>query len=134
MSDREAEIQPTSTQKLQAIRRYAGELRAQQEAQFSNTISTPRTMQNPHNPKPQPPIQQPNPPNPNVVDLPRTLKELATPTLDQQPLCITYPPLEVVFEMKSGMIHLLPTFHGFAGEDPNKHLKEFHVVCSSMKP
>ncbi|XP_024038240.1 uncharacterized protein LOC112498130 [Citrus sinensis] len=32
------------------------------------------------------------------------------------------------------MIHLLPTFHGLAGEDPNKHLKEFHVVCSTMKP
>ena len=32
------------------------------------------------------------------------------------------------------MIHLLPTFHGLTGEDPNKHLKEFHVVCSSMKP
>ena len=32
------------------------------------------------------------------------------------------------------MIHLLPTIHGFVGEDPNKHLKEFHVVCSSMKP
>ena len=31
------------------------------------------------------------------------------------------------------MIHLLPKFHGFAGEDPNKHLKEFHVVYSSMK-
>ena len=36
--------------------------------------------------------------------------------------------------MKSGLIHLLPTFHGFAGEDPNKHFKEFHVVCSSMRP
>ena len=32
------------------------------------------------------------------------------------------------------MIHLLPTFHGLAGEDPNKNLKEFHVVCSTMKP
>ena len=64
----------------------------------------------------------------------RTLKELATPDLDQQPLCIQYPNLEVAFELKSGLIHLLPTFHGFAGEDPNKHLKEFHVVCSSMRP
>ena len=64
----------------------------------------------------------------------RTLKELMAPDLDQQPLCITYPTLEVNFELKSGLIHLLPTFHGFAGEDPNKHLKEFHVVCSSMKP
>ena len=63
-----------------------------------------------------------------------TLKELAAPDLDQKPLWIQYPQLEVAFELKSGMIHLLPTFHGFVGEDPNKHLKEFHVVCSSMKP
>ena len=64
----------------------------------------------------------------------RTLKELAAPDLDQQPLCIQYHQLKVAFELKSGMIHIFPTFHGFAGEDPNKHLKEFHVVCSSMKP
>ena len=64
----------------------------------------------------------------------RTLKELVTSDLDQQPLCIQYPNLEVAFELKSGLIYLLPTFHGFAGEDPNKHLKEFHVVCSSMRP
>ena len=55
----------------------------------------------------------------------RTLKELATPDLDQQPLCIQYPNLEVAFELKSSLIHLLPTSHGFAGKDPNKHLKEF---------
>ena len=64
----------------------------------------------------------------------RTLKELAAPNLDQQPLCIQYPQLEVAFELNSGMVHLLPTFHGFVGEDPNKHLKEFHVVYLSMKP
>ncbi|XP_062114092.1 uncharacterized protein LOC133825120 [Humulus lupulus] len=63
----------------------------------------------------------------------RTLKELAAPNLDQQPLCIQYPPLDVNFEQKSGLIHLLPSFHGLPGEDPNKHLKEFHIVCSSMK-
>ena len=64
----------------------------------------------------------------------QTLKELVAPTLDQQPLCIDMPQLEVAFELKSGMIHLLPTFYGLASEDPNKHLKEFNVVCSSMKP
>ena len=53
--------------------------------------------------------------------------------MDQQPLRIQYPNLKVAFELKSGLIHLLPTFHGFAGEDPNKHVKEFHVVCSSMR-
>ena len=64
----------------------------------------------------------------------RTLKELATPDLDQQPLCIQYPNLEVAFELKSGLIHLFPTFHGFVGEDLNKHFKKFHVVCYSMRP
>ncbi|KAJ9159387.1 hypothetical protein P3X46_024895 [Hevea brasiliensis] len=64
----------------------------------------------------------------------RTLKELAAPNLNQQPLCIQYPALNVAFKLKSGLIHLLPKFHGLAGEDPHKHLKEFHVVCSSMKP
>ncbi|KAH9679091.1 protein kinase domain-containing protein [Citrus sinensis] len=64
----------------------------------------------------------------------RTLRELAEPDLNQQPLCIQYVDLEVNFELKSGLIHLLPKFHGFAGEDPHKHLKEFHVVCSSIRP
>ena len=62
----------------------------------------------------------------------RTLKDLATPDLDQQPLCIEYPNLEVAFELKFGMINLLSTFHGFVKEDLNKHLKEYHVVCLSM--
>ncbi|RDX86024.1 hypothetical protein CR513_32701, partial [Mucuna pruriens] len=33
----------------------------------------------------------------------------------------------------SGLIHLLPKFYGLAGEDLHKHLKEFHVVCSTMR-
>ena len=66
----------------------------------------------------------------------QTLKELAAPNLNQQPLCITFPTLDATttFELNSGLIHLLPTFHGLAGEDAHKHLKELHVVCTSMKP
>ncbi|RDX98442.1 hypothetical protein CR513_18645, partial [Mucuna pruriens] len=52
-----------------------------------------------------------------------TLKELATRDVSAQ-----------TYELKSGLIHLLPKFHGLAGEDPHKHLKEFHVVCSTMRP
>ncbi|KAL0322054.1 UNVERIFIED_CONTAM: hypothetical protein Scaly_2501800 [Sesamum calycinum] len=44
----------------------------------------------------------------------RTIKDMASPDLNQQPLCIEYPDLE--------------------GEDPYKHSKEFHVVCSGMRP
>ncbi|XP_070675686.1 uncharacterized protein [Malus domestica] len=64
----------------------------------------------------------------------RTLRELATPNTNQQPLCITYPNADRGFELKSGMIHYLPKFHGFSTEDANKHLMEFHVVCSGMRP
>ncbi|KAL0402416.1 UNVERIFIED_CONTAM: hypothetical protein Slati_4271500 [Sesamum latifolium] len=63
-----------------------------------------------------------------------TIKEITSLDLNQQPLCIEYPTLDVDFELKSGLIHLLPTFRGLAGEDPHKHLKEFHVVCSGMRP
>ncbi|RDX76435.1 hypothetical protein CR513_43577, partial [Mucuna pruriens] len=38
------------------------------------------------------------------------------------------------YELKFGLIHLLPKFHGLASKDPHKHLKEFHVVCSTMRP
>ncbi|RDY10266.1 hypothetical protein CR513_05250, partial [Mucuna pruriens] len=55
----------------------------------------------------------------------RTLKELATPDVLE--------PAQT-YELKFGLIHLLPKFHGLAGEDPHKHLKEFHVVCSIMRP
>jgi hypothetical protein len=64
----------------------------------------------------------------------RTLNELATLNLDQQPLCISYPNIDNDFELRSALIHLLPSFHGCSGEDPTKHLKEFHIVCSGMKP
>ena len=61
------------------------------------------------------------------------LKELATLDVTYQPLCIDYPMLDAPFELKSSLIHLLLTFHCFVGEDAYKHLKEFHVLCSTMK-
>ncbi|XP_071939302.1 uncharacterized protein [Coffea arabica] len=66
----------------------------------------------------------------------RTLRELAAPDLNQHPLCITFPNLndDTPFELKFGLIHLLPSFHGLPGEEPYKHLQEFDVVCNSMKP
>jgi len=64
----------------------------------------------------------------------RTPKELVAPDVTYHPLCIQYPELDADFELKSGLIHLLPKFHGLAGEDPHKHLKEFHVVCNTMEP
>lgn len=38
------------------------------------------------------------------------------------------------FELRSGLIQLLPKFHGSTGEDPHKHIINFIVVWSTMKP
>ena len=67
----------------------------------------------------------------------RTLKELSASGLDNAtPLCIQYPPPAEgktdEFELKSSVLHHIPKYHGLSMEDPNKHLKEFEVVCSSM--
>ncbi|CAN6686079.1 unnamed protein product [Malus baccata var. baccata] len=69
----------------------------------------------------------------------RTIKELSASGLDNAaPLCIQYPMAALgktdEFELKSSLLHHIPKFHGMSMEDPNKHLKEFKVVCSSMTP
>ncbi|RDY10861.1 hypothetical protein CR513_04533, partial [Mucuna pruriens] len=56
----------------------------------------------------------------NMDNNDKILKELATP--------------DVIYHLKSRLIHLLPKFHSLASEDSHKHLKEFHVVCSTMRP
>ncbi|XP_024965788.1 uncharacterized protein LOC112505988 [Cynara cardunculus var. scolymus] len=63
----------------------------------------------------------------------RTLREWVAPNVVEQPLCITYPAKEVSAELKTGLIHLLPRFHGLANEDSYKHMAEFHMVCLGMK-
>ncbi|KAM1748709.1 hypothetical protein ACFX12_009666 [Malus domestica] len=73
-----------------------------------------------------------------VVDN-RTIKELFASGLDNAlPLCIQYPRVAqnktYEFELKSSLLHHIPKFHGLSMEDPNKYLKEFEVVCSSMTP
>jgi len=70
----------------------------------------------------------------NIMDIARqqTLKGLAAPNVENQPLCINIDN-NVNFELKSGFIHLLPIFNGLVGEDPHTHLKEFHMVCVGMK-
>jgi hypothetical protein len=62
----------------------------------------------------------------------RTLRQLAAPDANYNGLCIEYPAADIPFESKSGLIHLLPRFNGFAGEDPHKHLNEFQVVYSTL--
>ncbi len=75
-----------------------------------------------------------SPPHPTMEN--ETLRSLTTPNLQQQPLGVVMPALDagVTYELKPGLIHQLPHFHGLSGEDPTKHLGKFHTICSSMKP
>jgi hypothetical protein len=67
-----------------------------------------------------------------IVARQQTLKKLVAPNIKNQPLCININN-NANFELKSGFIHLLPTFNGLAGEDPHTHLNEFYMICSCMK-
>ncbi|KAB2625915.1 S2-RNase [Pyrus ussuriensis x Pyrus communis] len=69
----------------------------------------------------------------------RTIKELSASGWDNAvPICIQYPKATAnktdEFELKSSLLHHIPKHHGLSVVDPNKHLKEFKVVCSSMTP
>jgi len=75
-------------------------------------------------------MAQPPPPHPRE----RTLRELAAPEFTYESLCIQCPNEDVPYVLKTGLIRLLPKFNGLAGECLHKHLKEFHIVCSTMKP
>lgn len=60
-----------------------------------------------------------------------TLRQLVKPDITQQLLCIVHPATIAPFELKTGLIHLLPQFKGSAREDPHKHLKESHIYGES---
>lgn len=62
-----------------------------------------------------------------------TLRELVEPDMTQQPLCIVNPKTTILFELKPDLNHLLLAFKGSVGENPHKHLKDFHVVCDRMR-
>ncbi|KAA0031967.1 retrotransposon gag protein [Cucumis melo var. makuwa] len=64
----------------------------------------------------------------------KTIRKLDELDEDQRPLCIVISLTTQPFELKPRLIHLLPIFKGNSGEDPHKHLKDFHMVCDSMRP
>ena len=61
-----------------------------------------------------------------------TLRELAAPNLETQPMSITYAVLDKPLKLNSGFINLLPKFHGLTRDDPYRHISEFFITCSAM--
>ncbi|KAL4554528.1 hypothetical protein LXL04_039359 [Taraxacum kok-saghyz] len=67
-----------------------------------------------------------NPPNP-PQDL--TLIQMMETDVTQSPLGIVYPANRRGIEFKSSFLHQLSKFHGLDNEDPQRHLKSFHMLC-----
>ncbi|KAM1104840.1 hypothetical protein ACFX19_013372 [Malus domestica] len=118
---------------------------------FERTLRRARNQQEPQPSKPAPDlgkdkVEEQDEPTAQVVEEDsnmavdnRTIKELSASGLDNAALlCIQYPMATLgktdEYELKSSLLHHIPKFHGMSMEDPNKHLKEFEVVCSSMTP
>jgi hypothetical protein len=61
----------------------------------------------------------------------KTLRDHMNPTRTSAPSCIVFPPDASHFNFKSGVIQLLPIFHGLELENPYLHLREFEEVCNT---
>jgi len=62
----------------------------------------------------------------------QTLREYLHPARQSTPSCIILPLNQQAFNLKPGMIQLLPTFHGMDSENPYIHIKDFEEVCNTF--
>ena len=71
-----------------------------------------------------------------MADQEQSVRDLLAVLVQQHPLAIAYlvETAENNFEMRSGFIQSLPKFTGRATEDPYRHLQQFHMTCTTMKP
>ena len=61
----------------------------------------------------------------------RTFRDYMNPTRTIARSCIFFPSDASHFNLKPGIIQLLPSFHGFDLENPYLHLREFEEVCNT---
>ena len=63
----------------------------------------------------------------------RTLRQLVFPTnMNLRPMGITIPAVTQTWDLQASFIQILPKFHGMTGEDPQRHLQDFEMVCQTQ--
>ncbi|KAI5313581.1 hypothetical protein L3X38_042757 [Prunus dulcis] len=62
------------------------------------------------------------------------LKSSLSARANNSPSCIFYPEVEegTQFELKPGILNLLPSFHGLSTDDPYMHLKLYHETVENI--
>ena len=71
-------------------------------------------------------------PNENENRQVRTMRDYLQPPRNSTPSCFILPLNANNFQLKPGMITLLPNFHGLESESPYLHLKDFDEVCATF--
>ncbi|XP_057770921.1 uncharacterized protein LOC130990709 [Salvia miltiorrhiza] len=64
---------------------------------------------------------------------PQLIRELGRHR-NNRPLCISLPAINGNAEIRPGFIQVLPKFGDLPGESAHKHLAEFDLVCSTLRP
>ncbi|XP_040361822.1 uncharacterized protein LOC121049222 [Rosa chinensis] len=129
------DVQVTTPLQFRELQLDSEGKRVEGGSEASDTSVVPSPHQTPP-PSPRALLVVPPPPPPMAL----TIRQLSTSVIPPGgvPTCITYPAAAegatADFELKSGLLHCLPTFHGLSMEDPNQHLMEFQFICTSMKP
>ena len=62
----------------------------------------------------------------------RVMRDYMQPTFTSYTSCIILPTNEHPFDLKPGVIELLPKFHGLDSENPYLHLKDFEEICNNL--
>src|SRR5262245_23143950 len=88
------------------IEKTARKLRKEAEIRKKNSANTPATIE-----EETPDLSSDSEEEKVQMANRRAMRDIITPPIDQPPLCITYPNLEVNFELRPGLIQLLPKFH-----------------------
>ena len=69
----------------------------------------------------------------NEAELPiKSLHDYLHPTCNGAPSCIMFSANVQNFDFKTGMIPLLPTFHGMENENPYVHIRKFEEVVDTF--
>ena len=121
------------TQSSQPVRAHILEF----DDDFERTLRKKRKQPEPSPPRSESEFEEAEEEEQVMVEDNRTIKELSASGFDNVvPICIQNPTTAQgktdEFKLKSSLLHHIPKYHWLSMEDPNKHLKEFEVVCSSM--
>jgi len=60
----------------------------------------------------------------------KSLRDYLQPTRSSTPSCVAVPTNTRNFDIKPGVVQLLPKFRGIDSKNPYMHLKEFDMVCA----